>query len=328
MMLPRLRIFTATRAHADISSFVVDPADAVTTISDAAHYEPCDIALFYGVGGDSSAETIQIRKRIFERHQGTKIVIESGFVGRSFPPNPFSRLKSAFGIYQRAGNKFCPYMRVGLGGAFGDDADFCNRGSPADRWDRLRAEYKLQLRPYRTSGKHILLIGQVPSDASVRGTSMVEWLPDTARWIRERTERPIVVRLHPRTHKREGVEITRRVSALPNCRVGAHLQPVEHDLENAWTCVTFSSSTIVDALLAGIPSIAMSPASIAYDICSNTLTDLESPRRPEREQWFRDLAYAQWTVPEMADGTVWRHIRSAVLEDVAGRERLKISGTC
>src|SRR5690606_16415841 len=75
-----------------------------------------------------------------------------------------------------------------------------------------------------------------------------------------------------------------------------------------WCCVTYSSGAAIDALIAGVPPICMSPASLAYKLCSRGLSDIAAPLMPTREQFFYDLAYSQWSLDEINNGTVWRHI--------------------
>ena len=56
------------------------------------------------------------------------------------------------------------------------------------------------------------------------------------------------------------------------------------------------------------PAICLGP-NAAGVVCSQTLSDVESPRVPtddEREAWLRHLSYSQFTFAEMADGTAWR----------------------
>ena len=40
----------------------------------------------------------------------------------------------------------------------------------------LSRQLGLNLKPYRRSGEHVLLVGQNPGDASLRGLDMFDWL--------------------------------------------------------------------------------------------------------------------------------------------------------
>jgi hypothetical protein len=51
----------------------------------------------------------------------------------------------------------------------------------------------------------------------------------------------------------------------------------------------------------GIPTICH-PASFAADISSTSLEEIENPRRVDRQQWFNNLAYSQFTHDEIESG--------------------------
>jgi hypothetical protein len=82
----------------------------------------------------------------------------------------------------------------------------------------------------------------------------------------------------------------------------------EEALEGAWACVTFSSNAAVEAALAGVPVFACDEGSMALPIANRDLSEIERPALPDREQWAFDLAYAQWTLQEFANGSCWQHL--------------------
>ena len=64
------------------------------------------------------------------------------------------------------------------------------------------------------------------------------------------------------------------------------------------TCISLSA---LEAQLMGIPTICH-PASFAADISSTSLEEIENPRRVDRQQWFNNLAYSQFTHDEIESG--------------------------
>ena len=48
---------------------------------------------------------------------------------------------------------------------------------------------------------------------------------------------------------------------------------------------------------------------LAWDVGSNNLGQIETPVKPDRNQWLHNLAYANWTIEEVRNGTVWRRFR-------------------
>jgi hypothetical protein len=169
---PQVKIFVQTKPSLPLSGFArcSDP-DFDFVVSDDTTYSRCDVAILYGCAKDvERTPKTAIKGSIHRSHIGPKLIVETGFTGRiNTARRRFPKLRAMLG---RAGVAFSAahtYYRVGLDGAFGDDADFANEGSPPDRWLKQCEECGISVRPYRRSGKHILLIGQVPGDASLRG---------------------------------------------------------------------------------------------------------------------------------------------------------------
>ena len=76
--------------------------------------------------------------------------------------------------------------------------------------------------------------------------------------------------------------------------------------------VTHNSTAAVDAATYGIPVFLTSDLCLAWDIGSNNLKDIENPTMPDRTQWLHNLAYANWNIQEVRDGTVWRRFKPMI----------------
>lgn len=84
-------------------------------------------------------------------------------------------------------------------------------------------------------------------------------------------------------------------------------------LPDAFALVTHGSHAAIDAILAGVPAIVLGDGA-ARPVASTSLDVLREglPPYPEREtraKWLSAIAWWQWTVPEMVDGTMWRFLR-------------------
>jgi hypothetical protein len=85
-------------------------------------------------------------------------------------------------------------------------------------------------------------------------------------------------------------------------------------LAAAHVVVTHHSNVATDAILAGIPAIAKRGA--ASTLAPYDLTTVENPVWPtddQRRQHAANLAYCNWSVTEMRDGSCWRHLRNSGL---------------
>lgn len=191
--------------------------------------------------------------------------------------------------YIRRGEEKDSYYAVGLNGLNGR-ADFKNQGMPPDRWKALGVDMK----PWR-EGKTVLVCGQVPWDASVQNINIIGWCQEVVNELRRHTDRRIVFRPHPRAKVSvEGAENSAR--------------SLEEDLAEAHACVTWNSNAGVDAALAGVPVFAFDAGSMVLRLANHHLECIENPMTPDRTGWANDIAYAQWTPTEIAEGKCWRHL--------------------
>lgn len=185
------------------------------------------------------------------------------------------------------------YTSLGYDGLNGE-ADFLNVNSPPDRWE----PHCHLMKPWVPSGEAVLLIGQVKGDNSCNHVDLDSWYKEIVEDVKGRGL-PIKFRPHPQTR-------------APTSPPTAHMQigELEACLDMAALVITLSSTVGVDSLLAGRPTVAMDPISMAYGVAARTIQEgLDMTEAPDREQWARDLAYAQWTKEEIASGEAWEHLR-------------------
>lgn len=228
-------------------------------------YEDPDIAVVFGVYKSKVPLSFPRGEVIRKQRQRNKdvVVLETGYINRGDGENH--------------------HYACGLNGLNGR-ADFKNKNMPDDRLSLLN----LKVSPWRASGKHVLLCGQVPWDASVEGTDHIQWLKDTYEALKLATWRPVVYRPHPDIEK--------------------PAVPLEAVLDGSWAVVTYNSNSAVDALIKGIPVFAFDEGSMAYSVSNKDLSLISEPRLFDRVQWLSDLAYSQWTPDEMREGKTWAHL--------------------
>jgi hypothetical protein len=153
------------------------------------------------------------------------------------------------------------------------------------RWPLLGIE----LKPWREGGNHILVCGQrgigSPSMASPNG-----WHDDVAARLKKITKRPVRIRMHPGNN--------------------APQIPLEDDLNGAYAVIIWSSSSGVKALVEGIPVFYEAPHWICSRAAKAGIQGIEDPPDPyrddTREASVEYMAWAQWTVAEIAAGIPFR----------------------
>jgi hypothetical protein len=147
---------------------------------------------------------------------------------------------------------------------------------PADRWEKLKKEYDLTMKPWKKSDGYVLVALSEP--ATYGFFDEPRWPERIEAELKKYTDRPI--RLRKRRDDR----------------------PLADDLRKARCLVTFASNSVREALLEGVPVFTLGP-SIARPMGHTDVSLIESPMYPEnREEFFRHLAYCQFTNEEFASG--------------------------
>jgi len=176
---------------------------------------------------------------------------------------------------------------------------------PRDGGERWRRNFPDQLRAWQWGGRYALVCGQVPGDAAVRDVSITGWSMETCREVARVWGQPVRYRPHPLTGA-----LGYPAAELPE---GVELSPggeLAEDLAGAIAAVTYSSTSGVEAALAGIPVIAMDRGSMAWDVASHDLKGILV--RPERATWAHALAWTQWEDDEISSGFAWEYLEQGL----------------
>ena len=173
--------------------------------------------------------------------------------------------------------------------------------------DISRAEkLGLELKPWTNAGDWILIACQHGKSQQWEGLLKPDdWIMRTVERVREHTDRPIALRPHPRApisyHKFYGL-----VDELQQPKKVNAFDEFDLSFDNVWAVVNWSSSPGIRAITEGIPAYT-GPRSIAYPV-ANPIKDfstIENPNRPDREEWFLDYIYSEFTVEELRSGYAW-----------------------
>jgi len=173
-----------------------------------------------------------------------------------------------------------------------------NNEKHLDRYKKLldKSKREIELKKWRKSGDHILVIPPSYHTAKWYGIDEEQWIKNTVDEIKKHTNRPIRVR-----HKyKNGVKFGDRVDKD---------NPLQNDLRKCWAIVSFHSMCASHAVREGIPSFCSehSPAA-PVSLLLNQLDKIENPIRPERERWMATLLGSQFTLSEMKSGFAYRYL--------------------
>jgi hypothetical protein len=158
----------------------------------------------------------------------------------------------------------------------------------------------LGVAPWTNSGYNIVIACQ-RSDSEQWGGQppTIAWLTEIARKIRQHSNKPIVIRPHPR----------QRIANIPGCVIESP-KPIpgtydsfDYDqcLKTAWAVINHNSGPGTQAILKGVPAFVGS-SSLAMPVGNLDICNIENPLRPDRSQWIEQLAHTEWTIPEIESG--------------------------
>lgn len=172
-------------------------------------------------------------------------------------------------------------------------ATYAKATDGGERWRKMHAE---KLRDWRLDRDGFaLLCGQVDGDASLR--DLVGGFP---AWAQRQTDAlrhagwRVVYRPHPLSRQGAGAF----------CPDGAEMDrggTLDAALAGAGACVTYNSTAGVEAVLAGVPTVATDAGSMAWPVASHEAGP--QPLPSVRTGWCHDMAWTSWTRDEIADGT-------------------------
>lgn len=213
------------------------------------------------------------------------------------------------------------YLRIGVNSV--SSQNYLNFNLPkyanSNRLDSVLLKVGKKLKPWRTAGDHILYAMQIPADSSLRGLDIFAAAQYDLIEIRQITDRPIIITLHPDLNKTWGINNLINNSQYFNAfkkvvsLVGGSLQigGSKDALRNCWCTVCHTSGFGFESITEGIPVITLSRTNFIAPICSQSLYDIEDPYIPTNEiktSWLNILSYCQWNIEEIESGEVLEHL--------------------
>ncbi len=197
------------------------------------------------------------------------------------------------------------YLRYSFNGVFPTKGFYFDTDVDPNRWTKISSKLGIQMKPWRTSGNHILVCLQRNGGWSMRGYNSVQWANDTIATLREITDRPIIVRGHPGDKKTRYFPQHKDVFLSSN-------PSILQDLQGAWATVLYNSSPSVVSAIEGVPVFLTDPQpehSQSHEVSNTKIKRINDPKLFDREDWVQKLAMCHWNFEELASGEAWRHFR-------------------
>lgn len=181
-------------------------------------------------------------------------------------------------------------------GVNGTGVDCYNFTPTEDRIQKLG----LQLKDWQKSGVNIVVAVQRSDSEQWNGLPPTTvWLNDTIKALRQHTDRPIIIRPHPR----------QRIQSIPGTVIESPVAiPGSYDsfdfnrcLNSAWAVINWNSGAGPQAIINGVPAF-VGASSLASSIANFDLSQIENPLRLERDKWLNQIAHSEWYIHELSTG--------------------------
>jgi len=271
-------------------------SDEGTIVTD---YTPvdADVAVVQGYvhPGSKNSFHLNLRKSVFEKQQQDSkrsIIVDSNLF-----------------LYADPGNTK-KFLRYSYDGIFPSTGEYCNDNPDPQRWETIRKSLGIDLKPLKRNGKNILICCQRDGGWSMGGNALMPWLIKTISYIKQYSDRRIVIRFHP--GDKNVLEHKKALARyrLKDVKISNNLNILQ-DFDSAYAVINYNSSPAVAAAIEGIPTFVLDPKnSQAAEVAHHNLKDLENIREFDRESWILKMAQMHWSLDELKDGTAWQHLRN------------------
>jgi hypothetical protein len=171
---------------------------------------------------------------------------------------------------------------------------------PTNNSDSRKNKLKLFEKPWKRSQNIIIACQNSNSHLWNTMPSQELWIDHTVNQIKRFTDRPIIVRTHPRFP----VNVKRADVIVQNPQKVSNTYDsydFENSLKSAWALINHNSNPGIISAINGTP-VFVNSSSLAFSVGNISFSQINNPQMPDRTQWLNDIAYTEWTLDEIESG--------------------------
>lgn len=166
----------------------------------------------------------------------------------------------------------------------------------------------LNLNPWKTEGKYILICGQnSKSEQWANMPPMEVWMKRCITQIRKYTKRPIVLRPHPRS------PITDISSSFENVffntpkKINGSYDDYDFNLDDVFLVISHNSNPGVQAIINGVQTLSHT-SSLAYPMSIKKIDNILQNFLPDRTDWLNVISHTEFTLTELESGIPYKNL--------------------
>ena len=200
------------------------------------------------------------------------------------------------------------WHRYSLNSVYPDSGQYFFGELDATKWATYSQWHRAELKPWRTTGSHILIFCQRPKGSNMF-IDQSDWLDTVIAKIRNHSTRPIMIRMHPGDGSRDKQIQKIQKKYGTTVSISAH-DNIRDALTNCWCTIGINSTPNVVSAIEGIPGYVEDPVhSWAKDVAFTDIAQLENPPLLDRTEWINKIANIHWSNDEVKSGKLWSVIK-------------------
>jgi hypothetical protein len=166
----------------------------------------------------------------------------------------------------------------------------------------------LRLQTPTANNPAILIAAQHRHSLQLLNIDQYQWINDTVAQIQQHSDRPVVVRSHPRSPLQRSKLPPNIIIDQPRRLQGTY---DSFDIDYSYhTVINYNSGPGTQAAIAGAQVITHE-SSLAHPVSTN-IAHIEDNISTDREQWFLEICHTEYTVEEIEQGLWIKRLQAAL----------------
>lgn len=196
--------------------------------------------------------------------------------------------------------------KLGIGG-INNTATWCTPYEE-NRWSKFNIECK----DWKTDGEFITIFTQRPDSQQWLGMpSIQEWVTNHIEDVKQYTDKPIVIRPHPRDRLTKWGFLTKFKDVYfdtPQMLMNTYDGYNHEEIMNRTYCaINHSSGPSIQAVLDGV-KVLCSQDSLAWDVSIQDVSNINQDCNINRQEWLDKIAHTEFFIDELAEGVCWANL--------------------
>lgn len=179
-----------------------------------------------------------------------------------------------------------------------------------NRWEELQKQFDIKIKEWHRPGDFILICLQKPMDSAlnrlhISQVSYEDYCTNLIREIKKITTKKIIIRGHPK----DPTNLSQKLCLLFSDVIISENISIYDDLNRSYCMITYNSTSSVESVFYGVPTITLDASCVSRDVTNHSLDQIENFDKFDRTEWFKKIAFMQWSPDEILSGKAWNYLK-------------------